>query len=56
MINISHLPFGVMSWCCTHQLFFKYIFEIYLDIVCIAVGKNRKENMEGLKWFSSALS
>ena len=27
----------------------KYIFEIYLGIICIAVGKNRKENMEGLK-------
>ena len=27
----------------------KFIFEIYLGIICIAVGKNRKENMEGLK-------
>ena len=27
----------------------KYIFEIYLGIICIAVGKNGKENMEGLK-------
>ena len=27
----------------------KYIFEIYLGILCIAVGKNGKENMEGLK-------
>ena len=27
----------------------EYIFEIYLGIICIAVGKNRKENMEGLK-------
>ena len=27
----------------------KYIFEIYLGIICIAVGKNRKENIEGLK-------
>ena len=27
----------------------KHIFEIYLGIICIAVGKNRKENMEGLK-------
>ena len=27
----------------------KCIFEIYLGIICIAVGKNRKENMEGLK-------
>ena len=27
----------------------KYIFEIHLGILCIAVGKNRKENMEGLK-------
>ena len=27
----------------------KCIFEIYLGIICIAVGKNGKENMEGLK-------
>ena len=27
----------------------KFIFEIYLGVICIAVGKNRKENMEGLK-------
>ena len=27
----------------------KYIFEIYLGIIYIAVGKNGKENMEGLK-------
>ena len=27
----------------------KYIFEIYLGIICIAVGKNGKENMEGFK-------
>ena len=27
----------------------KQIFEIYLGIICIAVGKNGKENMEGLK-------
>ena len=27
----------------------KYIFEIYLGIICIAVGKNGKDNMEGLK-------
>ena len=27
----------------------KYIFEIYLGIICIAVGKNGKENVEGLK-------
>ena len=27
----------------------KYIFEIYLGIICITVGKNGKENMEGLK-------
>ena len=26
----------------------KYIFEIYFGILCIAVGKNGKENMEGL--------
>ncbi|MCY3928386.1 MAG: hypothetical protein OXG81_08925, partial [Acidobacteria bacterium] len=25
------------------------IFEIHLRIICIAGGKNRKENMEGLK-------
>ena len=34
----------------------KYIFEIYLGIICIAVGKNRKENIESLKWFSSTPS
>ena len=34
----------------------KYIFEIYLGIICIAVGKNGKENMEGLKQISSAPS
>ena len=27
----------------------KYIFEIHLSIICIAGGKNGKENMEGLK-------
>ena len=27
----------------------KYIFKIYLGITCIAVGKNGKEKMEGLK-------
>ena len=32
-----------------HTPISKCIFEIYLDIICIAVGKNRKENMEGLK-------
>ena len=32
-----------------HTPIIKYIFEIYLDIICIAVGKNGKENMEGLK-------
>ena len=35
----------VMSWCCTHQLLNTH-FELYLDIMCIAVGKNGKENME----------
>ena len=32
-----------------HTPIIKYIFEIYLGIICIAVGKNGKENMEGLK-------
>ena len=32
-----------------HTPIIKYIFEIYLGIVCIVVGKNGKENMEGLK-------
>ena len=32
-----------------HTTIIKYIFEIYLGITCIAVGKNGKENMEGLK-------
>ena len=32
-----------------HMPNIKYIFEIYLGIICIAVGKNGKENMEGLK-------
>ena len=27
----------------------KHIFEIYLGRICIAVDKNGKENMEGLK-------
>ena len=27
----------------------KYIFETYLGIICITVGKNGKENMKGLK-------
>ena len=31
-----------------HTPIIKYTFEIYLGIICIAVGKNRKENMEGL--------
>ena len=32
-----------------HTPIIKYIFEIYLGIICIAVGKNGKENIEGLK-------
>ena len=32
-----------------HIPIIKYIFEIYLGMICIAVGKNGKENMEGLK-------
>ena len=32
-----------------HTPIIKYIFEIYLGIICIAVGKNGKESMEGLK-------
>ena len=32
-----------------HTPIIKYIFEIHLGIICIAVGKNRKENIEGLK-------
>ena len=32
-----------------HTPIIKYIFEIYLGILCIAVGKNGKENMKGLK-------
>ena len=37
----------VMSRCCTHQLLNTYL----LGIICIAGGKNGKENMEGLKTF-----
>ena len=32
-----------------HTSIIKYIFEIYLGIICIAVGKNGNENMEGFK-------
>ena len=32
-----------------HTPIIKYKFEIYLGIIYIAVGKNGKENMEGLK-------
>ena len=32
-----------------HTPIIKCIFEIYLGTICIAVGKSRKENMEGLK-------
>ena len=32
-----------------HTPIIKYIFEIYLGIICIPVGKNGKENIEGLK-------
>ena len=32
-----------------HTPIIKYVFEIHLGIICIAGGKNRKENMEGLK-------
>ena len=32
-----------------HTPIIKYMFEIYLGIIRIAVGKNGKENMEGLK-------
>ena len=35
-----------MSWFCTHQLLDTYVFE---GIICIAQGKNGKENMECLK-------
>ena len=39
----------VLSWCCTHQILNTYLKYVYLGIICIAVGKNEKENMEGLK-------
>ena len=32
-----------------HTPIIKYIFEIYLGIICNVGGKNGKENMEGLK-------
>ena len=32
-----------------HTPIIKYIFEIYLGMICIAGVKNGKENMEGLK-------
>ena len=32
-----------------HTPIIKYIFDIYLGIICIAEGKNGKEHMEGLK-------
>ena len=32
-----------------HTPIIKHIFEIYLGIICIAVGKNGNKNMEGLK-------
>ena len=32
-----------------HTPISKYMFEIYLGIICIAVSKNGKEKMEGLK-------
>ena len=45
MIPVAiYMKIMVVSWCCTYQLLNTY-FEIYLGI---AVGKNRKENMEGL--------
>ena len=41
---------SLIYWfCLMHTPIIKYIFEIYLSIICIAVGKNGKENMEGLK-------
>ena len=36
-LGVAHIPI------------IKYIFEIHLSIICIAGGKNGKENMEGLK-------
>ena len=39
----------VISRYCTHQLLSTYVFEICLGIICIAGGKNGKENMESLK-------
>ena len=32
-----------------HTPIIKYIFEIYLGLICIAVDKNGKENIEGFK-------
>ena len=32
-----------------HASIIKYVFEIYLGIICIVAGKNGEESMEGLK-------
>ena len=39
-IGISIGPIPHKSWCCTHELLNTNTFSI----ICIAVGKNRKEN------------
>ena len=41
-------PYPLLALLVLHTPNIKYIFEIYLGIICIAVGKNG-ENMEGLK-------
>ena len=48
------LPYSIHLLCSgailvLHTPIIKYVFEIYLGIKSIAVGKNGKENMEGLK-------
>ena len=62
-IAIQRLQFFVKKFCYSYTSKFtkfgavlvlhtpniKYIFETYFGIICIAVGKNGKENIEGLK-------
>ena len=48
-MNLGHIQLNIGAVLVLHTPNIKYIFEIYLGIICIAVGKNGKENKEGLK-------
>ena len=49
LLRLSHMNIIIGAVLVLHTPIIKYIFEIYLGIICIVGGKNGKENKEGLK-------